>query len=46
MTIVAFIIGIMLGIVCHICYEVDAHVKRIKRSEAIERHRKARECSE
>lgn len=42
MTVVVFALGIAIGAYAHIYYEETALVEQIKRSEEIERRRKAR----
>ena len=43
MTVVVFAIGIAIGVYAHMYYEETAIIEQIKRSEEIERRRKARE---
>lgn len=42
MTVIVFAIGIAIGVYAHMYYEETALVEQIKRSEEIERRRKAR----
>ena len=42
MIVAVFAIGIVIGVLGHICYQDSEHANRIARSEEIEKRRKAR----